>query len=82
MQKKLIDLHKEWCETGKLPKGGLCNSLPWEYIKAFSLFDYDQPYGEFWGCPEYEYGDSRREFEYTPTRQTIVLLICAMNNEY
>lgn len=91
MAKKLINLYKEWMETGKIPGNGLCNSMPNDEYK-YSLEDF-APYssdklgiindGEsrnYWGAglsPHHK-GVSR---DFTPLRQTIVLLICAMNNE-
>lgn len=91
---KLIDLHKEWCEKGELHGNGLCNSVPDEYrdlLESLAPTDNDLEvlYKEnmppiLWGY-FVSYGkcfDIRKRMrEYTPLRQTIVLLICAMKNE-
>lgn len=84
---KLIDLHKKWCGRMGLVNGGLCASIPKEYKNQFSLIrpthkEKHQSLIEdghgiiFWG-KKIDQGVRA----YTPLRQTIVLLICAMNNE-
>jgi hypothetical protein len=98
MAKKLIDLHKEWMETGFIGTpmpwdGGLCNLLPPKYKSDLDLLkrtdeDRQQASKEgldfvFWasGLPKktvYE----ELAYSYTPLRQTIVLLIAIMHNEY
>lgn len=90
---KLIDLHKEWCEAGGLPGDGLCNSVLKEDKDLLRMFEpSDADVNELWnqgmtavywgyGAP-IEYGDYRQRWRaYTPLRQTIVLLICAMKGE-
>jgi len=90
MRKKLIALHWEWMKTGSLPEDGLCDTL--EYTKYYkdlkNLFETAELYGQYWGADVgQQYNDSselykfRRYREYGPTRQSIVLLICAMHNE-
>ncbi len=97
MEKKLIDLHFEWMETGTMGKlynagGGLCNFIPAEYIHLFDLFiptqreldvfeENDSPI--FWasGLQESYSEYSKLAYLYTPRRQSIVLLICAMYGE-
>jgi hypothetical protein len=89
---KLIDLYHEWMETGKIkehPKsmgaGGLCNAVPPKYLKTLELLEPDDDdYTTFWGNENYAYGAdvaSDIEYQFTPRRQTIVLLICAIHGE-
>jgi len=85
---KLIDLHKEWAAEGKINNrpttvgmGGLCNAVPEKYLKDLESFepDFDVPY---WASTKSENDVSLNAiFGYNTFRQTIVLLICAMNNE-
>jgi len=90
---KLIELYKEWMETGAIPKRGLCWSLPEKYLIDLSLF---RPNTEeenelwengltivYWGSGLNTLSSSmyNLEHKFTDLRQTIVLLICAMNNE-
>lgn len=84
-QKKLIDLYKEWMETGTLPGDGLCNSVPKEYKSDLRKLE-PECYYTFWAYPltdqqqlDHSYYDMA--YSFTPLRQTIVLFICAMNNE-
>jgi hypothetical protein len=86
--KKYFQFYKDCMITGKLPKIGLCNCFP--YDSLFELFS-EGP-GErrpvFWG-----YGGVglhtnsiisdivKRAHKFTPLRQTIVLLMAAMNGE-
>jgi hypothetical protein len=83
---KLIDYHKRWVENGNLSKSGLCASLPKKYKKLFELF-YPIKLSElcvkttYWAAPEIKFGESGRSYTYTPTRQHIVLFICAMCGE-
>lgn len=86
---KLIDLHKEWMEKGNLNgHGGLCNALMrTDYSKHLTIFNptkkelvthaNDGYSAVWWGEKESDI----RWGAYTPLRQTIVLLICAMNDE-
>lgn len=94
MATRLIDLHKEWCETMAIKDcpergcGGLCNALPVKYLKPFRLFTPDE-YGDndcYWASQMKPQGvggryENSELYGYNPLRQTIVLLICAMNNE-
>jgi len=90
---KLIDLHKEWMEKGQTSENGICNEVlkfQGKYYNEMQLLrptynDFNKISDEnncvvFWGA-----GLSSDNQEickaYTPLRQTIVLLICAMNNE-
>lgn len=90
--KKLIDLYKEWMETGELPKGGLCIALLDTKYEEIIDEELSPTYEDrqtlkkeglcttYWasGLPE----DHKDEmYGFTPLRQTIVLLICAIHNE-
>lgn len=85
---KLIDLHKEWMESGKIKDrensfgdGGLCNAVPIKYYDAVSLFRPKRYKISWWagGHPNQE--NDKLMYDYNSLRQTIVLLICAINNE-
>ena len=88
MKKKLIDLHWEWMETGELTKcNGLCTELEeTEYEKSMNLFkpNYQQRFCAYWAADKKDfthYDTYSLSTKYTTTRQSIVLLICAMHNE-
>ena len=97
MQKKLIDLHFEWMETGTMGKpynagGGLCYLIPVEYDHYFELLKpittelatlEENESTIFWasGLQESYSEYSKLAYLYTPRRQSIVLLICAMYGE-
>jgi len=84
---KLIDLHKKWMEKGKFQDrqdadgcGGLCNAVPRKYLKILERFRPIE-YKTYWGQ---RFGTStslNQIYGYNKIRQSIVLLICAMNNE-
>lgn len=89
---RLIDLHKEWCEFGGITNSGLCTSIDERKdLKTLSIY-FEPTFDEskqliidgfdevYWGSglPN---GHEDEMKTYTPLRQTIVLLICAMNNE-
>lgn len=87
---KLIELYKKWMKSGELPDSGLCNSIQIKYEKLFLLFipsrneclalskeGFDITYWAS-GLPA-DHKDEQIAF--TPLRQTIVLLICAMAGE-
>jgi hypothetical protein len=89
---KLIDLYYQWMEKGRIPRDGLCNSIPSKYDLILDLFKPDELErldmrlnglsDAFWAS-----GLSDRESYYllstpfTPLRQTIVLFICAIHGE-
>ena len=88
--KKLIDHYEEWDKNGKLPKNGLCFSVPSEYNESLLLFE---PTKDelielascgmswcYWGSGLNMF-DSTKEKALTPLRETIILLICAMHDE-
>ena len=88
--KKLIEHYKEWIEKGKLPKFGLCNSVPDEYIESLLLFKpTDDELNELkilgmsWGywASGLWVVDPNKLDTLTPLRETIILLICAMHDE-
>ena len=92
--KKLIDLYKEWMETDELPYSGLCSAVPNKYQDALDMISpsieeslvltkENKPI-VYWGCgvaysrmPDYQ----TIGCYFSPLRQTIVLLICAIHNE-
>ncbi len=83
---KLIDLHKEWTERGVLPDSGLCNTFWQSAAYCYDLLKEILPDEDGYLLPNGEFiigskVTSEIRCEYTPLRQTIVLLICAMNNE-
>lgn len=92
--KKHLEFHKQCMETGLIPVGfasdntyygGLCQSVDEGLIdkEKFDLFSEGQYDRNYWGHEDAEISFSfhRLRSEYTPLRQTIVLLIAAMNNE-
>lgn len=95
--KKLIDLYKEWMETGYMGEpqrsgGGLCNSIPEEYDASFLLIrpessDRRQLEEEkvdhiFWASNLPKRTKYKElAFSMTELRQTLILLICAIHNE-
>jgi hypothetical protein len=89
MKTKYLPLFYEWAETGVLPSGGLCFSLP-EHDDLFMLFYPGKAkHNAYWGydgknrivweivCDF----DERVARQFTPLRQNIVLFLAAMNNE-
>lgn len=83
--------YEKWMENGRLPKGGLCNSLMGtKYRNTLKLFgpsceELYELFKEdlsniFWGSG-LSLNDNDRHIKFTPLRQTIVLLILAMHNE-
>lgn len=89
MKKGFLDYYNKWLETGKLPKDGLCQSLPdhltdtevWGSVLPTSE-DYDNLCNEntpqtYWGSEDWD--DRYRKF--TPRRQTILLFAAILNNE-
>lgn len=91
MRGKLIDNYKKWKKRKVIPRAGLCNVLKdTVYAETLELFspsmrelktlakvDECTPY---WGAgiSMFDYGVSNR---FTPRREAIILLICAMHNE-
>lgn len=87
---KLIDLHKKWVKDLELPDYGLCHvfsNLPRKYEDRFLEFSpifTERVQLRKEGKSELYWASDNKNYlcyEYTPLRQTIVLLICAMNNE-
>ena len=91
--KKLIDLYKEWMETGRLDTDGICNSIAgtkyYKYLDLVEPTDDDlDKFSRNYSRIYWAYGRSRevgntedKYFKFTPLRQTIVLLICAIHSE-
>lgn len=88
--KKLIELHKQWGKKGGLPATGLCGSIPSKYENTFELLNPTKDdYGKLankrfslnWWGSGLNRDDKKKYYTYTPLRQTIVLLICAMHDE-
>jgi hypothetical protein len=88
--KKLIDLYKEWMEKGDI-FNGLCGRLDsGDYQETFELFVptkkekaqlEETGFCEVYWASGLPKNDKKEESSFTPLRQTIVLLICAMHNE-
>lgn len=85
---KYLPLYEKWMESGKIPTWGLCSFF--EKDELFKLIDPENGKGiTYWGFPEASmcqfdyYPDflERQHYEFTPLRQTVVLLMAAMNNE-
>ena len=77
-------------ESGRLPSDGLCGSLSGTVYKETLENVFENLYieGTYWGADIIrndndlsEHYNFRRLHEYGSTRQSIVLLICAMHNE-
>lgn len=90
-KKKYLPLYYKWMEAGKLPEPGLCNcfdSLGFgQYTGVDGLYDFSEhplfrlfkdgmPH-KFWASDKGDYD----EYTFGPTRQNIVLLMAAMNDE-
>lgn len=89
MKKKYLPFYYECLETGRLPHNGLCTSLGG--VELFRPFQSDVNSDEnswYWGYDGTrftEYYDNaqnvRRQYEFTPLRQNIVLFLAVMHNE-
>jgi hypothetical protein len=87
---KLIELYKEWMETGVMPDSGLCPSIPTKYKIYLNLFKPEPSENillmqenlsvGYWASGLDVYDNGKYD-SFTDLRQTIVLLICAMNDE-
>lgn len=82
--KKLIDLYKEWMETGRMDDAGLCQismNTYWEETFDEYFFNHiPKNSKDYWGSG-LRINHKNEQFTFTPLRQTIVLLICAIHNE-
>jgi hypothetical protein len=84
---KLIYLHKEWVRKGYMHRQGLCSSLPAEYREEFFNLFAVYKLATYWGYDgknynPYSFHHTHDVYvKYTPLRQTMVLLLCAINNE-
>jgi hypothetical protein len=94
MKKKYryLPLYEEWMEKGSIPGKGLCGSLDKEgreLLKNFVPTDEDanvlmeDDWGSWYWGSGLKYSDDviEQRYSFTPLRQTIVLLMAAMNNE-
>lgn len=92
---KLIEKHEAWMKKGRLSYEGLCYSVNDKTPGAYwrTLCELFLPSQEdirelasggystlYWGSG-LKAGDAEVSTAYTPLRQTIVLLICAMHDE-
>lgn len=91
-----LGCYNEWMKKGRLPKAGLCESLPEVLIdsEAFALVspspsDLHRLSWEclptlFWGCDLMWpfYNDEYERYTLTPRRQNILLLCAALNGEF
>jgi hypothetical protein len=90
---KLINEYKKWMKNDyTMPDSGLCNVLEnTEYhdsflffeptIEDFLILEKENKPTIFWAFGESRLSDLNRYYHFTPLRQTIVLLICAMHDE-
>ena len=92
--KTLRQLHEMWMVNKRLPAPGLCASIPKEYysdlkdlfspttLESIELIRKGERY-DYWGYGKRSKKDTSAQkilFEYTPRRQSIVLLLCEMHN--
>lgn len=88
---KFLDCYNKWMKTGRMPKDGLCNSLPDQLIesKAWKMCKrtkYDTTVKEAYWAYEFDtndpqYNDDDHHYAFTPLRQTLILLAAAINGE-
>lgn len=89
--KKFIDCYNDWIKNRVMPYSGMCDSLP-KYLRDSKEFKIISPTIEealnhckegglvlHWGVMDLE---NENLFEFTPLRQTIILLCACMRNEY
>jgi hypothetical protein len=78
---KHLDFYYKCLEEGKMPESGLC--LCENYIDHDLLFNvfkpYQAPYLSYWAAG-YKNSDDY-EYQFTPLRQNIVLLMACLNGE-
>lgn len=91
-KKRYLDFYNEFIKTGKMSNDGLCNVFGEKALNLFvpeydTYFNYAK-YGDtlatsYWGYGYdfYEVADDNVRYSFTPLRQTIVLLMAAMNDE-
>jgi len=89
-----LKLYEKWMEAGQLPSHGLCLSVPaklesilneLEPIDDDCLQLTDQGYSIiYWGSdvPKRSKGYELSKEQFTPLRQTIILLCAALNGEF
>ena len=82
-----LELYKKWMAAGKLPWQGLCNSLAKEHQKQFGVYESNNDL-RFFKPEDHELvgnnktywasgSHSERLYQFTPLRQTILLLMAA-----
>jgi len=86
---KYLPLYFEWMETGFIPTNGLCNffgkchdEFEVTVKRKYHLFKRIMPdyaVGSYWAVGDY-YGEMWHR-KFTPMRQSVVLLLAAMNGE-
>jgi len=84
-----LKYYREWMKAGRLPKKGLCNSTKYRDRVLLNLFaPYDNKWRNlfYWGFNgnlkiDHGHDTQERRYSFSPIRQTIVLLMAAMNNE-
>ena len=87
---KYLPLYKEWIASGYMPEAGLCKSIKPAFANQYLLMFNIDMYG-FWGfdgrcissdvSKNFDIPKHRLKYEFTPLRQTVVLLMAAMNGE-
>lgn len=94
---KFLECYNKWMKTGRMPKDGLCNSLPdqlieseaWKMCKR-TKYDTIVECEVYWAYefdtndPQYNYDKYNyddRYYAFTPLRQTLILLAAAINGE-
>lgn len=83
---KYLSLYIAWMEKGRLPSNGLCHYF--QDDELFNLIDPEKGSMEtYWAyddddhVQDTDWSEMNRWFSFNPLRQTIVLLMAAMNNE-
>lgn len=93
--KTYFDCYKTWCKAGRLPKGGLCNSLP-DHLFEKKAFNMMHPTEKdvrelinsgypvtYWGAGDKWSNLYMRSVSrtFTPLRQNLILFAALLNNE-
>lgn len=87
-QKPYLELYKKCCKLGRLPDHGLCsciyieigrgNGIEFKYLFNPLFNSNIKPISKFyWGADDYY----NLLFDFGPTRQNMLLLMAAMNDE-
>lgn len=86
---KYLKFYKKCVKTGKIPKNGLCECLPQKSIDLISpssedlvILEEEELLTGYWGSGLRYYNlPHDKAYKFTPLRQTLVLLLAAINNE-